>query len=181
MQFQMFFVDSLDVGYKTLRDLVMEYAGITPNSLVQSTDSIAPSDKEGHSMAHTSADYEAMPMSAVVSGTSSTKTGTLAATEEDSTVVSSVVQETSSGGVVGGLPGTETLDLQSPLLLQNIKQVAKTWSRPSTSLSQYSGTNQSKSRIKSEVRTCVESVLHQKICLSSVSSEATSSQWVKKP
>ena len=35
--------DSLDDAYKSLRTLVMEYAGITPNSLVQSTDSIPPS------------------------------------------------------------------------------------------------------------------------------------------
>lgn len=35
--------DFLDDGYKALRDLVMDYAGITPNSLIQSTDSIAPS------------------------------------------------------------------------------------------------------------------------------------------
>ena len=152
--------DFLDDGYKALRDLVMDYAGITPNSLIQSTDSIAPSAiqhprtsaMEQHELAgavresaqtfsegstsRSSSSQQQNEETTTVDETTATTT-----TTADTSAMSSNVQE-ETARLLSQYREVPHGQVQPPV--KNIQSVARSWSRPSTSMSQHSTNSQSR-------------------------------------
>ena len=153
--------DFLDDGYKALRDLVMDYAGITPNSLIHSTDSIAPSPAIQHPRTNVmkqqelaGAVRESMQTfsegSTTRSSSSQQQNGETTTVEEttatttttaDTSAVSSNVQE-ETARLLSQYREVPHGQAQPPI--KNIQSVARSWSRPSTSMSQYSTNSQSR-------------------------------------
>ena len=149
--------DFLDDGYKALRDLVMDYAGITPNSLIQSTDSIAPSALQHprmsareeelmggvaesmHTFSEDTTTRSSSSQQQNAETTTADETTATTTTTADTSAVTSNVQEETAKLLC---QYKETPHSQAPPPTRSVQSVARSWSRPSTSMSQQSTNSQ---------------------------------------
>ena len=167
--------DFLDDGYKALRDLVMDYAGITPNSLIQSTDSIAPSALQHPRMS--AREYELLGVVDESMHTFSGDTTTRSSSSQQHNAETTTVEETTTTttadtSAVSSNVQEETAKLlsqykevphgQAPPPIRSIQSVARSWSRPSTSMSHQSTSSRSRAAAgSSKVRTYI---IHTYVC-----------------
>lgn len=180
--------DFLDDGYKALRDLVMDYAGITPNSLIQSTDSIAPSALQHPRMSarvyeQLGAVDESMQ---TFSGNTTTRSSSSQQHNADTTTVEETATTTTADtSAVSSNVQKETANLlsqykevphgQAPPPIRSIQSVARSWSRPSTSMSHQSTSSRGRAVAgSSKVRTYV----HTYVCGSHTCGVGCGCTWV---
>ena len=159
--------DFLDDGYRALRDLVMDYAGITPNSLIQSTDSIAPSALQHPRMS--AREYELLGAVDESMHTFSGDTTTRSSSSQQHNAETTTVEETTTTADTSAVSSNvqqETAKLlsqykevphgQAPPPIRSIQSVARSWSRPSTSTSHQSTSAAGSSKVRTYVApTCV--------------------------